>query len=138
LEDIIKYSLPKLKEYIDMGTKIYDVIEKNIVVEPVGITPIRKEEGYFFIKTENDIYIYNYKLNHIISINNNLSVLETSLIKKTSLDITTTLETIKESLIIENDKIPNPAVYIINTKEQLPLMETILPISKRKLLKIIS
>ena len=46
LEHIIQYSLTEMKGTISEGAEIYDFVEKQLQIEPVGIVPLYKNEGY--------------------------------------------------------------------------------------------
>lgn len=50
LEDIIQYSAGQIKTMIHSGTEIYEFVEENINITPVGLLPLDTQEGYFFFK----------------------------------------------------------------------------------------
>ena len=45
LERITQYALQEMKTTIDNGAEIYDFVEKNLHIQPVGIVPLYKNEG---------------------------------------------------------------------------------------------
>ena len=47
-------------------------------------------------------------------------------------------EQVKAELIRNNDQLPNPAVYSIETGLAFPVDETLLPVAKRSLVKFIT
>src|SRR4030095_13373287 len=49
LEEIIHFSAGKLKNTIDAGAGIYEFVENNIDINPIGILPLDTQEGYFFL-----------------------------------------------------------------------------------------
>ena len=53
LEDIIHYASGKLKQTISNGTEIYEFVEYNIDIAPVGLIPLEVNEGYFFLSSGN-------------------------------------------------------------------------------------
>ena len=95
-----------------------------------------KEEGYFFISENNKVLIYRYKLGPINF--DTYRMLEMELIRREKISLEYTYESIKESLINDNPELPNPAVYLIYSTGEFPISETILPIGKRKLWKVIA
>src|SRR5574339_1031460 len=45
LENIISFSATKMKTTINNGVEIYELVEDKIVITPVGIIPLDKQEG---------------------------------------------------------------------------------------------
>ena len=45
IEATIKFSIPKFEQYLSEGKEIYEFIESHIEVSPVGIVPLRTDEG---------------------------------------------------------------------------------------------
>ena len=62
IESIIEFSLPQLKTSLDEGSFIYDYVESQCEISPVGLTSLYANEGYLFIsqppQKETDIYRY--------------------------------------------------------------------------------
>lgn len=50
LERIINYATIQLKSTIEDGAEIYDAIERQLIIEPVGIMPLYKDEGYLLLQ----------------------------------------------------------------------------------------
>ena len=48
LEEIINFSAGKIKSTITNGTEIYEFVETQLNIFPVGIVPLENTEGYFF------------------------------------------------------------------------------------------
>ena len=64
LEEIITYSAGEMKTTISNGAEIYDFVEENLTITPVGIVPLDIQEGYFFLsagKTKST-HVYQYRL----------------------------------------------------------------------------
>ncbi|HXU28409.1 MAG TPA: hypothetical protein VN698_14360, partial [Bacteroidia bacterium] len=58
LEMIIDFSMPLFADKINVGKKMYDYVEQNLSLTMVGIAPLRKEEGYLIINTDNQKEVY--------------------------------------------------------------------------------
>jgi hypothetical protein len=137
LEEIISFSLPQLKSYIENGKNIYDFLEKEMLIEPVGISPLYQKEGYALLSFENskDIFIYRYKVNLFQNSIDTFKGIMMQLIKSVRRSIVNSFEQIKMDLIKTYKELPNPATYSILCQHKIPLEESFLPISKRMLLK---
>ena len=50
--------------YINEGKKLYDFVEKQINIEPVGVVPVRIDEGYLFAQDgrKAEVKAYQYQI----------------------------------------------------------------------------
>lgn len=130
--EIINYSMPQVELKIEQGKEIYNSVEKLIEIEPVGVTPLYNDEGYFFLYSQikNETDIFKYKMSFIDS-GSQSRVLETNFLRKTKRSISNTFYAMKNSLIKEFSHLPNPATFLIKAELDFPKEETLLPIAKR-------
>lgn len=140
LEDIIHYSAGKLKSTICNGTEIYEFVEENINITPVGLLPLDTQEGYFFLSSGKvrQTRVYHYRLSIFEKHDERYRSIKTAFIDDWQRSISRTYENIKTELIRLRKDLPNPAVYSIETTLSYPVDETLLPVAKRSLVKFIS
>lgn len=140
LEDIINYSAGKMKTTITNGTEIYEFVEDNLTITPIGLLPLDIQEGYFFLSSGNSkaTRVYQYRLSIFEKHNENFRSIKTSYIELMQRSMVNTYENIKYELIRSRNDLPNPAVYSIETELSFPVEETLLPVAKRSLVKFIS
>src|SRR6478609_5654763 len=64
LEEIINYSAGEMKTTISSGAEIYEFVEGNLTITPIGLVPLDVNEGYFFLSSGNtrSTHIYQYRL----------------------------------------------------------------------------
>src|ERR1700744_3237127 len=64
LEHITSYALDEMKNTISEGTEIYEYVEKQLHVEPVGIMPLYNSEGYILLRygANSQVRIYGYNI----------------------------------------------------------------------------
>ena len=64
LGDIIEYAVPMFKNSLEEGKEIYEFVERNCELSPVGLLPLYVDEGYLFIHTSTslDTSIYRYQV----------------------------------------------------------------------------
>ncbi len=140
--NFINWAMPAIEEAIDEGIAIYDFVTENIKVKEIGVVPLYKNEGYFFIPDNESevIHVYHFDMSLFSTNSSPLRTLKTTLIDVIDQDDVNkrTFEDIKLELIERFKELPNPAVYSIDTDLDFPFMETILPVSKRKLVRKIS
>lgn len=140
LQKIIDYSIPKLKQHLEEGKKIYDMIEDKISIQPIGITPLNSSEGYLLLKMASDqsTSAYQYKITIFESPSEKYRGINLEHVKSYEKSYSNTYENIKIDLITSHSTLPNPATFAIETGMTLPVQETYLPIAKRTLVKYVS
>src|SRR6476620_4712330 len=139
LEEIINYSAAVMKTTISSGAEIYEFVEENLTITPVGLVPLDVNEGYFFLSSCNtkNTRVYQYRLSIFEKHNENFRSIKTSYLEMMQRSMINTYENLKSELIRNRSSLPNPAVYSIETELSFPVEETILPIAKRSLVKFI-
>ena len=140
LEEIIHYAASTLKSTLQTGAGIYEFVEEKINIVPVGIIPLDLKEGYFFLSSGNTktSRTYYYRLSIFEKHDEKYRSIKTVLVDKWERSIASTYEHTKAKLIRDNNQLPNPAVYSIETGLSFPVDETLLPIAKRSLVKFIT
>lgn len=135
--ELINWALPHLRAAIEEGMGVYDYVDENIRVEQVGILPMYKEEGYYFIPEHRAslLHLHRYEVTLFTSATERFRSLKLRLLR--SLEqafIHPSPGSLKLELIKTHDDLPNPATFICETDLGFPFIETILPVAKRKLL----
>jgi hypothetical protein len=140
LEEIINYSAGKIKSTISNGTEIYEYVENNLLIFPVGIVPLENNEGYFFLAEGafRKTRVYQYSLSFFQKQDEKYRSIKTEYIDHWDRSLVNTYENIKAELIRRKKEMPNPAVYCIETELTFPIDETLLPVAKRSLVRYIT
>lgn len=134
---IINYAAPLLQENINSGKGIYELIEKHLTLETVGLMPVNNSEGYFlfhYTKSKN-VPAYYYSVSKIHTSEGMGRAIYTNYVGTYNLGINKTYETIKDQLIKANKDLPVPAVYTFQTELLVPFKETLMPVAKRHFLR---
>ncbi|SEJ46713.1 hypothetical protein SAMN05192553_104111 [Cyclobacterium xiamenense] len=140
LGEIIAFSLPKIKQHIEEGKSIYDFIESHLEIEPVGLTPIYQREGYALLSYQNsrDVFIYRYQINLFQNSVDRFRGIALRFVAAVKRSLTLTYERIKMDLVKKFTDLPNPSTWRIQSAQRVPLEESLLPVSKRLLLKYVT
>jgi hypothetical protein len=140
LESIIDFSLPQIKSSLQEGSVIYEYVESQCEISPIGVTPLYAKEGYLFVTLppEKETAIYRYQVSIFEGSQEQLRSLHTELIERVEKRPLDTYERIKLELIRRFKEMPNPATYLILSKERFPFTETLMPVAKRLFVKHIS
>jgi hypothetical protein len=139
LERIITYAINKMKYTLSTGAEIYERIEQQLCIEPVGIMPLYKNEGYLMLRyaQQNNVSVYYYSISLFEHQDAKYKGIKMEYIDNWTKNISITYEHIKTDIIRTIRTLPNPAVYFIESPLQIPLNETLLPIAKRTLVRYI-
>lgn len=139
LEKIAQYAIDELKTTIDNGANIYDFVEKHMQIQPVGIVPFYKNEGYILLQYGNytEIRAYAYNITLFKHQNAKYKGIRLTYLQSWKKSFVNTCEHIKLDIIRGNRILPNPAVYSIQFPYNIPLDETLLPVAKRQLVRYI-
>ncbi|MFI5221244.1 MAG: hypothetical protein ACHQK8_02880 [Bacteroidia bacterium] len=140
LEQVVSFSVPEIKKHIDEGKEIYEFIEKEINMSPVGILPIYRNEGYMLVHDGKmpQIKVYEYELKFFEHNDEPYRSVYTQYLTTYHTSYINTSENIKIDMIKNRKKLPNPATFFVETKYDYPLDETIIPIAKRMLMRFIN
>ena len=140
LEQIIEYSMEKMDNSLREGKEIYEYVEKQLTIFPVGLLPLNPAEGYIFITdgTNRETNVYEFQVTLFESDSERYRGIHTLYLCSYAKNFIHTYEHIKSDLIRNHEKFFNPAVYSIETGLEFPVEETLLPVAKRFLVKYIS
>lgn len=140
IESIIHFALPRLKSTLEEGSFIYEYVESHCEISPVGLTSLYANEGYLFVTQppESETSIYRYQVTIFDNSNEKMRGIHTHLISTSERSFSNTYEQIKLKLIREFTDLPNPATYLVLSKLRFPIVQTLMPVAKRLLIKEIA
>jgi len=132
---ILDFAIPNFSKMLNEGADRFSEVKENVKISPVGIVPLRIEEGYlFFVHTfEKMVTIFQYQL----ALYNQMKerYLKTIFVDSVKLGIGNTVAQIKIDLTKKNRSLPNPATYVVESRYEYPLHETLLPVVERLMVK---
>lgn len=140
--EFISWALPEIQHAIDEGKAIFDFVDENIELQEIGIMPLYKNEGYFMLPDlKHDLMkIYRFEMSLFSTPDNPLRTLKSKLVDLISLEAPETKSPyeLKRMLTSKFKDLPNPATYYFETSIDFPFVETILPVAKRKLVRMLA
>jgi len=140
IEDILEFSISNMKGLLDEGKDVYEYVEENVEIVPVGLSPLYANEGYIFIseKAVGEMKIFRYLITVFENADEKFRGVHTNFLESVTKNVNSTYENIKLNLIKKYNELPNPATYLVNSKIYLPFDETLFPVAKRLLVKHIN
>ncbi|MFM8950331.1 MAG: hypothetical protein ACKOKB_06070 [Bacteroidota bacterium] len=135
--NIIHYSIPQFEKHIREGKEIYEFIESHLNIAPVGIVPLQIDEGYLLLRSaaDTDTLVYEYHLTVFEGPDERYRGIHTQYLCSFPSTPLQTVENIKYELIRYRKELPNPATYVVESDMAFPLLESLLPIAKRTLVR---
>ena len=137
LEQITVFALDEIKQTIQEGADIYELVEKQLQIEPVGIIAMYKNEGYILLRygAYSEVRVYNYTVTLFEHKNSRYKGIRMQYMDSRAKNLANTYQQIKLDIIRDYRMLPNPAVYKVECPLAVPLDETLLPIAKRVLVR---
>lgn len=140
IDSIIEFALPEIENRLGIGKELYEEVSEQIEVFPIGIIPIRNEEGYFFLSDylKKIVNVYYYQMTIFENVQEKFRGLHTRFLFRYHTSLSETYEQVKYQLLEKHSNMPNPATYVVEFKQSFPLPETMLPVAKRSLVRYIT
>lgn len=136
VEEIVDYALPTIKTRLKEGKEIYEHIEEQIHIEPIGLTPLYQKEGYLLFRTEpmKQVKAFSYQIAFFENTDANFHGINVEYLDTFRLSLVDTYESIKHTLIKSYSKLPNPATWLLYAINPFPEEAALMPVAKRKML----
>ncbi len=140
IESIISFSIPEFKLYLADGKDLYENFESKMQISPIGLSPLYPDEGYLFVSEADSrmTRIYEYQITIFQSVQEKYRGVHTRFLEAQRRGMANTYENMKVDLIKRYKKLPNPGTYLVESKIEMPVDESLLPIAKRLLVKYVS
>ncbi len=133
---IVEYALPAIHRRMKNGKEIYEHIDEQLTIEPVGVLPLYKREGYILLRVNQHrtIKVYEYRIVFFENTEANYHGISFKYLQSFTLSLAQTFESMKLELIRAHTHLPNPATYLLYAVKPFPEEASLLPIAKRKML----
>jgi len=140
IEHILEFAIPRLKQHIGEGREIYEFVEEQLEIFPVGIMPLDTTLGYVLLKggMKKQTKVYEYQVTIFENAKERYRGIRMDYVNHYPYSLTNTFENIKIDLIRKHKKYSNPATFGVDSKKTFPFDETLLPVAKRILVRYIS
>jgi hypothetical protein len=137
LDAIVDYSLQLLNGKLTIGNELLNNILEHLSIEPIGISPINKQEGYLLLYFDfaQEVNIYRFTISPLKGIQDRNAAIRTSFVTREKISIANSLQGIKMGLVKANRALPNPATFAVMSKLRIPHQETFLPVAKKLLVE---
>jgi len=137
INEILDFAIPQFSLVLQEGQARYEEVETGLSIAPIGILPLRTEEGYLFIHraTRRETAIYSYQITLFDS--RRERIIQTRWLESVQKSMNMTFESLKIQLTRRYTHLPNPATYMVESPREYPLDETLLPAAKQLMVRYI-
>ncbi|RPI68354.1 MAG: hypothetical protein EHM43_05160 [Ignavibacteriae bacterium] len=138
--ELVTWALPRLRALTDEGIAMFDFVLQNLRIDVVGIMPIYRDEGYVFVPDprQHQYHVIRYEMSIYSDESDKYRAMKTfEIATRDQHDVMSAPEIVKLDLVREHRDLPNPATYLVDTDLDFPFENTILPVAKRKLMKVL-
>ena len=133
LMDILLYSQKKINKCHRDFSLEAEEIKQKIKVELLGLLPSYLAEGFLLVRQESGIFVFNYCVEPMLDINGEKKF-KYHYLEKHESTLVVNENSIKRDLVNRYKyQYNHPAFFHVNTSNDLPIYETILPITSREL-----
>lgn len=140
MDAIMEFALPRFQTMMSEGQQRWIEIASSLTLAPVGLLPLRPEEGYLLLhatnQSETQVYYFSITLYSDQEPGGRLVRLRFIEVVRKSLG--NTFENIKLDLIRRHRHLPNPATFMLESQRTYPVQETLLPIARQLLAQAVS
>lgn len=140
IESIMEYALPHFKDSLEEGSSIYEYVESECEISPVGLTSLYSDEGYLFVTQppEKETNVYRYQITFFEQSTEPMRGIHTQFLLTSEYSFSNTYENLKLDLIRRFVELPNPSVFLVLSKVKFPYVQTLMPVAKRLLVRQIT
>lgn len=136
--DLAQWAMPLLTEAIEEGRTLFEFVDGRSGLEAVGLIPSYQAEGYLLVPQDGGgLGTLRYRVSVLADSHGRYRSLRTTPVP-VALSPLAPPQAWKQALIDAHPDLPNPATYRLAADVQFPVEETMLPIAKRKLLRLVT
>lgn len=133
LDEVVDFAIPRFQKLFQEGQQLWNEILSGLSLIPIGLMPLRPEEGYLLIhrtrQAETQIYTYNLTLYSDGEPGGRY--VHIRYVESMPKSINLTFENMKLDLVRRYRHLPNPATYMLESSWNYPVQETLLPIARQ-------
>lgn len=140
VDAIIDFALPRFQALLTEGQQRWTDILQSLTLAPVGLMPLRPEEGYLLLHATNqsETQVYYFCLTLYSEQEPGGRLVQLRLVDVIQKSLVNTFENMKLDLIRRYRDLPNPATYMLESQRDYPVQETLLPIARQLLAQAVA
>lgn len=140
IDAIVNFALPRFQAMLNEGQQRWLDIATSLMLTPIGLMPLRPEEGYLFLHATNqaETQVYYFCLTLYSDEEPGGRLVQLRFVEAVRKGLATTFENLKLDLIRRHRHLPNPATFMLESQRMYPVQETLLPIARQLLAQAVA
>ncbi|RYF65836.1 MAG: hypothetical protein EOO39_24130 [Cytophagaceae bacterium] len=140
MDAIMDFALPRFQAMLTEGQQRWLDIANSLVLAPVGLLPLRPEEGYLLLHTTDqaETHVYYFCLTLYSDQEPGGRLVQMRFVEAVRKSLVNTVENINLDLIRRHRHMPNPATFMLESQKNYPIQETLLPIARQLLVQAVA
>ena len=140
MDAIMEFALPRFQTMLSEGQQRWMDIAQSLILAPVGVLPLRPEEGYLLLHATNqsETQVYYFCMTLYSEQEPGGRLVQLRFMEAVQKSLVNTFENIKLDLIRRHRHLPNPATFMLESKRTYPVQETLLPIARQLLAQAVA
>ncbi|QJW90273.1 hypothetical protein HNV11_13255 [Spirosoma taeanense] len=140
IDAIVNFALPRFQTMLTEGQQRWLDIATSLMLTPIGLMPLRPEEGYLFLHATNqaETQVYYFCLTLYSDEEPGGRLVQLQFVEAVRKGLATTFENLKLDLIRRHRHLPNPATFMLESQRMYPVQETLLPIARQLLAQAVA
>ena len=142
IDAIMEFAVPRFEKLLTEGQQLWADIATSLSLSPVGLLPIRPDEGYLLLhrsgtpdRTQSETHIYQFSVTLFDEQQPGGRTVHLHFVETKRKSLGTTFENMKLELVRQHRHLPNPATFMLECKRNYPVHETLLPIARQLLVQ---
>lgn len=140
IEQILDFALPTITPYLATGKELYEFAEAQIDINPLGLVQINNGYGFFLLSmpAKKEVPVYHYHITLYEESGEKYRGIHVKYLETAQTSLANTFEHIKAEVTKRHYANTLSASYLVEVKKPLPVAETVLPVTKRRLVHYLS
>lgn len=140
VHELIEFAKPRLSETASTGTGIIEEVENHLQWQTIGLLPVIRDEGYLILSIDgiSKVNVFRYALSSLSLASEKSRALSMNWVMSDTLSLSNSPQSIKLNLIRKFPDLPNPATFFCTSLKTWPMEETLLPVTKGFLNRMLS
>lgn len=140
MDAIMDFALPRFQAALTEGQQIWEDIATSLTLTPIGLLPLRPEEGYLLLHATNqsETQVYYFCLTLYSEQEPGGRLVQLRFLEAVQKSLVNTFENVKLDLIRRHRSLPNPATFMLESQRSYPVQETLLPIARQLLAQAVA
>ncbi len=137
LRQILQYAIPLMNEHLEEGRELFDFVERQLQISPVGLFPLQSGFGYLLLSEagQPEVRAYEYEITLFEGASEPYRGIHLQYVQSYERTLSHTYEYMRTDLHLRQQKYGAPATFVMESELVFPLRETLLPIAKRVLVR---